>query len=106
MIVLDSDILVDVLRQRDPAFEFVARLQAAGEIIGTTSVNVAELFRGLPPRSRAAELAAATVAALQEVPVGPRVARRYGSLLHALDRAGTPIPAGDGLVAAAARASG
>lgn len=101
MIVLDSDIVIDVIDQREPAFGFVAKLQAGGEVIGTTSINAAELLRGVAPRSRAAERVARVLAALQEVPFGPAASRRFGALMHAADRAGAPLPVVDGLIAAA-----
>lgn len=106
MIVLDSDVLIDIIDQREPSFSFVAKLQAAGEVIGTTSINAAEVLRGVPPRSRAAERVARVMAALQEVPLGPAASRRFGALMHAADRAGAPIPVVDGLIAAATLEAG
>ena len=106
MIVLDSDILIDVIDQRDPSFGFVAELQAEGELIGTTSINAAEILRGVPPRSRASVRAAQVLAALQELPFGPAASRRFGALMHAADRAGASLPAVDGLIAAATLESG
>lgn len=106
MIVLDTDVLIDIVDQREPTFSFVAKLQASGEVIGTTSINAAELLRGVAPRSRAAERVARVMTALQEVPFGPAASRRFGALMHAADRAGAPLPAIDGLIAAAAIESG
>lgn len=101
MIILDSDVLIDVIDQRDPAFSYVARLQRSGELIGTTSINAAEVLRGVAPATRSAERVAGVLAAFQELPLGPASSRRYGALMHALDRAGSGIPAMDGLIAAA-----
>lgn len=101
MIVLDSDVLIDVIDQREPAFSFVGKLQASGETIGTTSINAAEILRGVAPRSRAAERVARALAALHEVPFGPAASRRFGALVHAADRAGARLPVVDGLIAAA-----
>lgn len=101
MIVLDTDVLIDVIDQRDPAFSFVAELQRTGETIGTTSINNAELLRGVVPGSQAAERVATVNAALQEVPFGPAAARRFGTLMHTADRAGASLPVVDGLIAAA-----
>lgn len=102
MIVLDTDVLIDVVDQRDPAFSFVARLQKAGELVGTTSINTAEILRGVAPGSHAATRVATVIAALQEVPFGPAASRRFGTVMHAADRAGASLPVVDGLVAAAA----
>lgn len=106
MIVLDSDVLIDVIDQRDPAFRFVAKLQAAGEVVGTTSINAAEVLRAVAPRSRAAERVARVLAALQEVPFGPAASRRFGVIMHAADRGGTKLPVVDGLIAAATLEAG
>lgn len=106
MIVLDSDVLIDVIDQREPAFSFVAALQASGEVIGTTSVNAAEILRGVPPRGPGAERVARVLAALQAIPFGPAVSRRFGTLMPAADRAGAPLPVVDGLIAAATLESG
>lgn len=106
MIVLDSDVLIDVIDQREPAFSFVADLVQTGEIIGTTSINAAEILRGVAPGSRAAERVAMVLGGLQEVPFGPAASRRFGKLMHSLDRAGTALPVVDGLIAAATLESG
>jgi len=106
MIVLDTDVLIDIVDQRDPSFSFVANLQSRGEVIGTTSINAAEVLRGVAPGSRGAERVARVIAALQEAPFGPAASRRFGALMHALDRAGSSVPAVDGLIAAAALESG
>lgn len=106
MMVLDSDVLIDVIDQREPAFGFVAKLQASGAFIGTTSINVGEILRGVPPQSRGATRVARVLAALQEVPFGPAAARRFGSIMHAADRAGVSLPVVDALIAAAALEAG
>lgn len=106
MIILDTDVLIDVIDRREPCFGFVAGLQAGGEIIGTTSVNVAEVLRGAPPATQATQAVARVLAALQEVPFGPSASRRFGTIMHAADRAGTTIPVVDGLIAATALEAG
>lgn len=101
MIVLDSDVLIDIIDQREPSFSFVAKLQTSGEVIGTTSINAAEVLRGVAPRSRASERVALVLSALQEVPFGPAASRRFGALMHSADRAGAGLPVVDGFIAAA-----
>lgn len=100
MIVLDTDVLIDVIDQRDPSFSFVAKLQSSNEVVGTTSLNAAEVLRGVAPQSRAAERVARVMTALQELPFGPAAGRRFGTLMHAADRAGASLPVVDGLIAA------
>lgn len=106
MIVLDSDVLIDLIDQREPAFSFVARLHAEGHVVGTTSVNAAEVLRGAPQQGPGAQRVARVLAGLQEVPFGPAASRRFGALMHAADRAGSALPVVDGLVAAATLAAG
>lgn len=106
MIVLDSDILIDIVDQREPAFSFVAELQRTGELLGTTSINTAEVLRGVAPGSKGVARIVRVLSAFQELPLGPAASRRYGSVMHALDRAGTSIPALDGLIAAVALENG
>jgi predicted nucleic acid-binding protein len=106
MIVLDTDVLIDLADQRDPAFSFVSALRSGGEILGTTSINAAEILRGVAPQGPAARRVARVIAALHEVPFGPAASRRFGVIMHAADRAGTSLSLGDGLVAAAALEAG
>lgn len=98
--------LIDIIDQREPSFSLVAKLQAGGQVIGTTSINAAEVLRGVTPGSRAAERVARVLGALQEVPFGPAASRRFGTLMHAADRAGVILPVVDGLIAAATIESG
>lgn len=106
MIVLDSDALIDLADRREPTFSYVAGLRAEGHVIGTTSINAAEVLRGVRPRSRGAERVARVLAALHEVPFGPSASRRFGELMHAADRAGASLPDMDGLIAAATLETG
>lgn len=101
MIVLDSDVLIGLLRRREPAVAWVESLAAEGEELATTSVNVAEVLRGSNRSHAELVTAARLLDALVEVPFGPRAARRYGRIMHDLDRAGAAIPEIDAMIAAA-----
>ena len=104
-IVLDTDVLIDFLHKREPATSFLRDLRASGEVLATTSVNAAELWRGArTPAAR--EAVGRLLTALHDVPVGPRAARRFGELMEALDRAGAGVGNTDGLIAAATLESG
>lgn len=46
MVVLDSDILVGVLRGDEAAVEFMNKLEQKGEKLNTTAINAFELFEG------------------------------------------------------------
>lgn len=103
MIVLDTDVLIDFLRDEEVVVETIRDALERGETLGTTTVNVAEILRGLEAsgskerRSAFEEL----VEKMEIVPLGLPVARRYGKILASLDEAGQPIPGMDGLIAAA-----
>lgn len=104
-VVLDTDVLIDLLHKREPTTSFLADLRMRGETLATTSVNAAELWRGArTPKSQ--EAVRRLLVALHDVPFGPRAARRFGDLMHALDRAGKPISNTDGLIAAATLEAG
>ena len=105
MIVLDTDVLVEVLRKRPAVVARISELREDGHELATTSINEAEVLRG---RQASADLAIAVkiLDGLVTVPFGPRAARRYGRLMHGLDRAGRPIPVADGLIAAATLEAG
>lgn len=84
----------------------LARWDAAGEELGTTSPSVAEVLRGAHRDQATLAATARVLAGLVEVPFGPRAARRFGRLMHTLDKAGSPIPTLDGMVAAIALEEG
>jgi tRNA(fMet)-specific endonuclease VapC len=46
MVCLDSDILIDFLKQKDYATKIINRLKESDDNLSTTSVNAFELFRG------------------------------------------------------------
>lgn len=104
-IVLDTDVLIDLLHKREPSTRFLRQLRDEGEALATTSINAAELWRGArSPDAR--EKVAKILTALHDVPFGPRAARRFGEIMDALDRAGSPIGNTDGMIAAAALEAG
>lgn len=104
-VVLDTDVLIDFLHKREPTTGFLAQLRAQGEALATTSVNAGELWRGArTPQARAA--VGRLLTALHDVPYGPRAARRFGVVMEALDRAGSPMGNVDGMIAAAALEAG
>ncbi len=48
-LLLDSSVLIDVLRRRRGRRELLAELARAGHILATTSLNVAEVYAGMRP---------------------------------------------------------
>ncbi|HET6398282.1 MAG TPA: type II toxin-antitoxin system VapC family toxin [Candidatus Thermoplasmatota archaeon] len=106
MIVIDSDLLASFLNARREAVAALEALEAMGEELATTSINVAEVLRGAslsPSRRIAAE---SLLAGLVEVPFGPRAARRFAAIMATADRLGAPLPNVDAMVAAATLEAG
>lgn len=106
MILLDSDVLIALIRRDRKAVDRLREADALGENLATTSLNVAEVLRGEEPGSERADNAAAILQGLVELPCGPRAARRFALLMRELDRAGRSISVIDGLVASIALEEG
>lgn len=106
MIVLDSDVLVDLIRKEPATVEFLERVWESGEPLATTSVNVGEVLRGARGDPERLSTTVDVLEGLAEVPYGPRAAERFGRLMHGLDERGTPVPVVDGMIAAAALEEG
>jgi predicted nucleic acid-binding protein len=51
--MLDTSILIDVLRRRNQRREALAELVRAHQMLATTSLNVAELYAGMRPGEQA-----------------------------------------------------
>lgn len=103
MILIDSDILMDSLKGRKEARDFILHKTAEGIRLATTAINVAEVLRGAErtpeqEKRRARDL----LGGLTVLPFGPRAADRFGVLMAGLDVEGTPIPTVDGMIAAVA----
>ncbi|MGQ0536052.1 MAG: type II toxin-antitoxin system VapC family toxin [Methanobacteriota archaeon] len=106
MNVLDTDVLIDLGANRPLVAALVRGFIEDGEVIATTSINAGEFLRGV--QGHRERLAARTriLDAIPQLPTGPAAARRFARIMHALDRAGSPIPELDGLIAAATLEAG
>jgi len=114
VIVLDTNVVSELMRSSpDPQVLGWLEQQVHADL-NTTAVSVAEIHYGicrLPEGRRRAQLAAAAEDifggfASQILPFNDRAALRYGALVAERDRAGGPISALDGQIAAICRASG
>ncbi len=103
MILLDSTVLIDYLRDR-PAGQRVDALLKAGENLVTTGVNVEEIVRGL--RSEEEQAARALFEGLVVVPIGLDEGWRAGTWRRNAAERGTTLAQADCLIAAAAVGSG
>lgn len=106
MILLDTDVLVNLRRKHPPLVDQLERLWEEGEELGTTSLNAAEFLRGGHGDHERLAMTVEVLEGLNEVPFGPRAARRFGRLMDQLDRAGAPVPVVDGMIAAVALEEG
>ncbi|MGL4177705.1 MAG: PIN domain-containing protein [Dermatophilaceae bacterium] len=103
MVVLDSTLLIDVLRGR-PAVARLRGLRERGTRLATTAVNIGEIVRGIQPGEK--DHVAALARGLEAIPVDHEVGWRAGEWRRELaGRAITLWPA-DCLIAAAAAECG
>ncbi len=114
MAVLDTNILVDLMRKRPASSgrrtaEFVRRITASGDTLMTTRFNVAELYVGAElSAAPAAETGRidAVLAAIRILEFDDMSARIYGRIEASLRRSGRPVGDFDALIAAVALRQG
>lgn len=97
--LLDSTVLIDFLRGR-PAVDRVQRLHAAGDVPGTTAINVEEIVRGL--RSAEHDAARRLFAGLVIVPISEAEGWQAGQWRRESAARGVTLWQADCLIAAAA----
>jgi predicted nucleic acid-binding protein len=103
-ILLDSTVLIDVLRGRPRTVERLRALRRRGDVPFTTPINVEEIHRGLRDTERAA--ATRLFDGLRIVPIGRPEGARAGDWRRHHASAGVTLAQADCLIAAAAAAAG
>jgi predicted nucleic acid-binding protein len=102
-LVLDTTVLIDVLRGR-PAADRLEDLLTAHELLLTTGINVEEVIRGLRPAEQdAADL---LLAGLRIVPIRRQEAERAGRWRREFAARGITLHQADCLIAAGAFTAG
>lgn len=96
-VVLDTTILIDVLRGRAAA-DRVRELMARREILLTTAINVEEIFRGL--RESETGAAETLIGGLLVLPIRKEDAERAGRWRGEFARRGVTLHQADCLIAA------
>jgi predicted nucleic acid-binding protein len=99
-LLLDTTVLVDVLRSRHGRREFLASAVRAGHTLSTTSLNIAEIYVGMRPAEEArTEL---FLQSLQTFDITIEIGRSAGRLKSAWARKGRTLSLDDTIIAAAA----
>jgi predicted nucleic acid-binding protein len=99
-LLLDTSVLIDVLRLRNRRREWLAAQVHAGHDVSTTTLNVAELYAGM--RSGEETATEALVAAMELHELGASGARSAGRLKNTWSRKGRTLTLADMIVAAIA----
>jgi predicted nucleic acid-binding protein len=103
-IVLDTTVLIDVLRNRNHRRAFLAGLAASGQELLTSTICIAEVYSGLRPGEELATQA--FLSALECIPVSAAIAERAGKMKADLRRQGQTRSITDMIVAATALENG
>src|ERR1700676_1900272 len=99
-LLLDTSVIIDVLRNRKDRRALLMELVRAGHTLGTSVINTAEVYSGI--RSGEESRTEAFLVGLDEFELGSQVARAAGKLRTAWASKGRTISLVDALVAAIA----
>jgi predicted nucleic acid-binding protein len=103
-VLLDTTVLIDLLRGRSDAERRLRALRAGGDDAYACAVNVEEIFRGLFERERA--VAERLISGLRIAPLGAAEGRRAGEWRREHARRGQTLTQTDCLIAASAVSAG
>lgn len=103
-VLLDTTVLIDLLRGRSGAIADLGRLRAAGDTVHVCAINIEETVRGLRPVEFAG--ARALFAGLRIAPLGDAEGWQAGEWRREFAARGRTLAQADCLVAAAALAIG
>jgi predicted nucleic acid-binding protein len=99
-LLLDTSILIDVLRRKNQRNEWLAELVRNGHTLATTTLNIAEIYAGMrPPEESRTE---ALLGGLQVYELNGTSARLAGRLKNTWARKGHTLSLADAIVAAIA----
>ena len=108
-VIIDTDILIDLLRGKGEAQAFIAELENKGYLLSTTSVNEFELYIGVHKSKQKKEGLQAThnlLAKLTVYPLTRRSAQKAGHIYADLEANGQTIGTADALIAGIALTKG
>ena len=101
-VLLDTTVLIDLLRGREGAFRRMQRLKRAGDIPTISCISMEEVARGIRPEE--VERALLLMEGLDPIPVGPDVAWQSGIWRRDHASKGITLHQSDCIIAATARA--
>ena len=99
-LLLDTTVLIDILRSRNNRRALLADLVSGGHKLSTAAINIAEIYSGMRPGEEVP--AEAFLKTLECVPMTGRIARLAGSLKSRFARQGVTLDLPDMIVAATA----
>jgi predicted nucleic acid-binding protein len=99
-LLLDTSVLIDVLRLRNQRREWLAELVRGGHTFSTTTLNIAELYSGMRPGEEART--EALLASIESYELTGSGARLAGKLKSSWARKGRTLTLEDTIVAATA----
>jgi predicted nucleic acid-binding protein len=103
-VLLDTTVLIDLLRGRPAAVRGVRALRGGGDNVHACAINVEETVRGLRPAEN--EAAGRLFSALRIIPLTEREGWQAGEWRREFAQRGLTLAQADCLVAAAAVAAG
>src|SRR5439155_6145647 len=99
-LLLDTSILIDVLRLRNRRREWLAELARGGHSLATTTLNIAEIYAGMRPAEESKT--EALLGGLEMYELSGTSARLAGKLKNTWARKGRTLTLADTIVAAVA----
>jgi predicted nucleic acid-binding protein len=100
ILLLDTTVLLDVLRARQNRRSLLAELVTAGHLLATAAINIAEVYAGM--RSGEEARTEAFLSSLECYPMTGAIARRAGSLKSFWAQKGRTLSLADMMIAATA----
>ena len=100
LLMLDSTVLIDVLRNRNQRRAWLEQLVLSGRVLATSVISIAEVYSGLRPGEETATRM--HLANLEWLPVSAPIADQAGLLKAGLSRQGRSHSITDMIIAATA----
>lgn len=103
--VIDTDLLIDLLRNQKQAIDFIMELERKNTVLATTAINVFELHHGAHKSKESEKNLQAInvlISRLSILPLTAKAAKKAGHIYSELEQQGQPIGLRDTFIAAIA----